>query len=37
MYIDKLDDLVKEYYNTYHGTIKKKSIDVKPSAYINFG
>ena len=29
MYIDKLDDIVNEYNNTYHSTIKKKSIDAK--------
>ena len=30
-YIDKLDDLV---INTYNSTIKMKSVDVKSSAYI---
>ena len=35
MYIDKLDDIVNEYNNTYHRTIKMKPIDVKDSAYIN--
>ena len=35
MYIDKLDDLVNEYNNTYHTTIKMKSIDVKDNKYIN--
>ena len=29
MYIDKLDDIVNEYNNTYHRTIKMKSADVK--------
>ena len=28
VYIDKLDDLVNEYNNTYHRTIKMKPIDV---------
>ena len=28
MYIDKLDDIVNEYNNTYHATIKMKPIDV---------
>ena len=28
-YIDKLDDLVNKYNNTYHRTIKMKSVDVK--------
>ena len=29
IYIDKLDDIVDEYNNTYHTTIKMKPIDVK--------
>ena len=29
MYIDKLDDIVNKYNNTYHGTIKMKTVDVK--------
>ena len=33
--IDKLDDIVHKYNNTYNGTIKMKSVDVKLS--INFG
>ena len=37
MYIDKLDDIVHEYNNTYHRTIKMKPIDVKDNAYIDFG
>ena len=28
VYIDKLDDVVDEYNNTYHNTIKMKPIDV---------
>ena len=35
MYIDKLDDIVNKYKNTYHNTIKKKLVDVKPSIYID--
>ena len=35
VYIDKLDDIVDEYNNTYHTTIKMKPIDVKDNAYIN--
>ena len=35
VYIDKLDDIVDEYNNTYHGTIKMKPIDVKDNTYIN--
>ena len=34
MYIDKLNDLVGEYNNTHHRTIKMKSIDVKDNTYI---
>ena len=29
VYIDKLDDIVNKYNNTYHSTIKMKPIDVK--------
>ena len=29
VYIDKLDDIVDEYNNTYHKTIKMKPVDVK--------
>ena len=35
VYIDKLDDIVDEYSNTYHTTIKMKPIDVKDNTYIN--
>ena len=35
VYIDKLDDVVNEYNNTYHRTIKMKPIDVKDNTYIN--
>ena len=35
VYIDKLDDIVNEYNNTYHRTIKMKPIDVKD--YIDIG
>ena len=35
VYIDKLDDIVNEYNNTYHITIKMKPIDVKDNTYIN--
>ena len=34
-YIDKFDDEVNEYNNTYHRTIKIKPIDVKDNTYIN--
>ena len=35
VYIDKLDDIVDEYSNTYQTTIKMKPIDVKDNTYIN--
>ena len=34
-YIDKLDDIVTEYNNTYHRTIKMKPIEVKDNTYFN--
>ena len=34
-YIDKLDDRVNKYNETYHHTIKMKPVDVKPSTYID--
>ena len=37
VYIDKLDDIVNEYNNTYHRTIKMRPIDVKDNTYINIG
>ena len=36
VYIDKLDDIVDEYNNTYHRTIKMKPVDVKDDTYIDF-
>ena len=36
VYIDKLDDIVNKYNNTYHSTIKTKPADVKPIKYIEF-
>ena len=35
VYIDQLDDIVNEYNNAYHTTIKMKPIDVKDNTYIN--
>ena len=35
VYIDKLNDIVDKYNNTYHNTIKMKPIDVKDNTYIN--
>ena len=37
VYIVKLDDIVNEYKNTYHRTIKIKPIDAKYNTYINAG
>ena len=34
VYIDKLDDIVDEYNNTYHTSIKMKPVDVKDNTYI---
>ena len=34
VYIDKLDDVVDEYNNTYHRTFKVKPVDVKDNIYI---
>ena len=36
VYIDKFDDIVDKYNNTYHSTIKMKPVDVKSSTYIDF-
>ena len=36
VYIDKLDNIVNEYNNTYHKTIKMKPTDVKDNTYIDF-
>ena len=36
VYIDKLDDIVDEYNNTHHRTIKMKPIDVINNTYIDF-
>ena len=35
VYIDKLDNIVNKYNNTYHNTIKMKPVDVKSSTYID--
>ena len=35
VYIDKLDDILDEYNNTYYKTIKMKTIDIKDNTYIN--
>ena len=36
VYIEKLDDIVNEYNNKYHTTIKMKPVDVKYNTYIGF-
>ena len=36
VYIDKLDDIVKDYNSTYHTSIKMKPVDVKDNTYIDF-
>ena len=36
VYIDKIDDMVNKYNNTYHRTTKMKPADVNPSMYIDF-
>ena len=35
VYIDKLDDIVSQYNNTYHRTIKMKPVDVKDNTYVD--
>ena len=35
VYINKWDDIVHKYNNTYHSAIKMKRVDVKPSACID--
>ena len=36
VYIDRLDDIIKEYNDAYYRTIKIKLIDVKNKTYIDF-
>ena len=36
VYINKLDDIVKEYNNKYHTSIKMKPIDVTDNTYTDF-
>ena len=35
MYINKLNDIVNKYNNTYHSATKMNPFDVKSNAYIN--
>ena len=34
VYVNKLDDIVREYHNTSHRTIKMKPVDVKDNTYV---
>ena len=36
VYIDKIDDIINKYNNTYHSTIKKKPVHIEITAYIDF-
>ena len=36
VYINKLGDIVGEYNNTYHRSIKMKPVDIKHNTYIDF-
>ena len=36
VYMNKLDDIVNEYSNTHHRTMKMTPADVKDNAYIDF-
>ena len=36
VYINRLDDIVNKYNNTYHRTIKMKPVDVEDNTYIDF-
>ena len=36
VYIDKLDDIVGGYNNTFHRTVKMKPVIVKDNTYIDF-
>ena len=36
VYIDKLDDIVRKYDNTYHTAIKMKPVDIKDNIYDDF-
>ena len=35
-YIDKLDDILNEYKDSYHRTIKMKPIDVRSGNYVEY-
>ena len=36
MNIDKLDDIINEYNNTYHRAIRMKPIEVKDNTYFDY-
>ena len=36
VYINKLDDILNEYNNTYHRISKMKPVNVKDNTYIDF-
>ena len=36
MYIDKLDDMLNRYNNTYHSAIKMKPVDVNPDMHVEY-
>ena len=36
VYVDKLDEIVNQYNNTYHKTIKMKPVDISLCMYIEF-
>ena len=36
VYVDKVDDTVNKYSNTYYRTIKVNPVNVNPSMYIGF-
>ena len=36
MYVDKLDNIVNKYNNTYHSTTKMKSVDLNSDKYNDF-
>ena len=35
VYVNKLDEIVREYDNAYHRTIKMKPVDVKDNTYVD--
>ena len=36
MYNGKLADIVNNYNNTYHGTVKMKPVNIQSSTYLDF-